>query len=1196
MPKDKTIEEKYQKLDQHEHILKRPAMYIGSVKKESSMNWIYNEKRGESEPYIISKEITYVPGLYKIYDEILVNASDHVRKCIEDKKELCTKIKVDISREDGKIAIWNNGAGIEVIEHKKYNTLIPSLIFGELLSGTNYNDEEKRKVGGMNGLGAKLANIYSREFEVETLDTVHGKKFYQKFTDNMYQKSEAKLKDIKKKDKPYTKISFVPDYERFGMRGLTDDMVDLFKKRVHDIAMMTNVKVYYNGEEIKSSTFQKYVDLYFPENAEHQKIFDVSQTDWRVCIVYDKTDKLESGHISFVNGISTTRGGTHVDHVCNQIVNKLKDYIHKKDKTLVIKPAMIRENLIFFVDAVLVNPEFDTQTKEMLKTKVADFSSTFHVSDVFFKKLIKTGVVDQIIVNARAKIEATLNKSGKVKMHFDKLYGAHKSNEKEGHKCTLILTEGDSAKTFAMSGLNVIGRDYYGVFPLRGKLLNVRDANATKITENEEIKAIINIIGLEHKKKYESLVGLKYGKIMILTDQDVDGSHIKGLIMNFIHYFWPSLAKYEGFIQCLATPLVKITRGKGKKKETKEFISLQEYQKWKEENDHTGWTAKYYKGLGTSKPEEAQGCFRKVEKKSINYYWRENLEEDSESSIYKPRLKDVSEDAITLAFDKKRAEDRKIWLNTYDPDNYLDNTEKRISYYDFIHRELIAFSVYDNQRSIPNIMDGLKPGQRKVLFGSIKKNIYDYEIKVAQLSGYISENTHYHHGEQSLNETIINMAQNYVGSNNINLLLPIGQFGSRLAGGKDASSPRYIHTKLNSLCKKIFIKEDFDVLKQQIEDNEMIEPVYYAPIIPMILVNGTEGIGTGYSTSVEPCNPRDICQNIKRFLKGEKLKKMIPWFRYFTGEIIEEEPGKYICKAKYEILGKDTIHITELPIGIWTDNYKAFLSNLSQNKETDTKSSKKKKKSFNIKKEKSRTSKVSKKNNIGQYIKNYTENCTEIRISFTIFFHKGKLDELLKNDKLETDLKLSVRLNLNNMHLFTPDGKIKKYKSNIDILKEFSLVRIEIYQKRKDHLLGKWRREMDILSWKVKFILGVRNGEILIYDIRDKTSKKESEIIMRLEELKFPKFIVGENLLQKKEPSYDYLTSTGLFSLTEEKIKKLQKELECKKKEICILEQKTAQEIWEEEIDLFLEEYTIWEEKEDKKYKSLQEKKIKKKK
>lgn len=1204
-----TSKDRYKKMkDQREHILKRPGMYIGSIKPETTKMWICNEKRSDSEPEIILKEITYVPGLYKIFDEILVNARDHVIRCIDEKLDPCTMIKVSIDEKIGQIIVWNNGAGIPVEEYEGEQILIPSMIFGELMSSSNYDDEQKRKVGGMNGYGAKLTNIYSTTFEVETIDSNNNKKFYQQFSDNMSKKEKPKVTSAGGK-KSYTKISFIPDFQKFGTEGLSEDEIALFKKRVYDIAATTNVKVYYNDKLVDSNTFTKYIDLYFPEGSEHKKVLDITDENWKVCVVYDPTDKLEHENISFVNGICTSRGGTHVDYISNQIVKKIQTKTSKKVKDLVIKPTMIKENLIFFVDSVIINPDFDTQTKELLKTKVADFGSTYTVSDAFINKIVKTGVVDQVIANAQARAEANLAKTGKTKsLNYDKLYDAHKAKLKRG-ECTLILTEGDSAKAFAVAGLNVIGRDYYGVFPLRGKLLNVRDESPSKITNNEEIQAITKIVGLEHKKVYDDLKGLRYGSIMILTDQDVDGSHIKGLIMNFIHYYWPSLIKYEGFIRSFATPLVKATKGKGKNLQVLPFYSLNEFEEWKKtNNDGKNWSIKYYKGLGTSSSKEAQECFEDVDDKLIYYYWQTKMEEEKTtkkksskknkkisefvdeesepvSDVYQPKYKDISEDAITLAFAEGREDDRKKWLNTFDPKVYLNTSDKRISYYDFIHKELIAFSIYDTARSIPNIMDGFKPGQRKVYFGSVKKNIYKNSIKVAQLSGYISEHTHYHHGEQSLNETIIKMAQNFVGSNNLNLLIPDGQFGTRLCGGKDAASPRYIYTLLDEIGKKIFIEHDFDILEHQTDDGDMIEPMYYAPIIPMILVNGTNGIGTGYASTIEPCNPRDIYNNIKRIIAGEKPKAMKPWYRHFMGSIEKIGVNKYISRAKYDIIG-DSIHITDLPVGIWTDNYRAFINNLkesgAQQKNQDKKNAKNvkttnskakggragsKNAKFLAKKiKKSNTAKVAKKNKIGMDIKSTDEDCTDMRISYTITFHPGKLQHHIANGTLEKELKLIKPINLTNMHLFDENGKIRKYDSYGEILQCFAKVRLDLYQKRKDYLLGKWKQDIDILKWKLKFIEGVINEKIIVF------KKKTSEIIEQLEKLKFPSFAE-----ETGKPKYEYLTSMTIIRFSKDEVDKLKKQIENKKTEMETLESKSPSQIWEEELEEFMEAYDKWE-------------------
>ena len=462
-----------------------------------------------------------------------------------------------------------------------------------------------------------------------------------------------------------------------------------------------------------------------------------------------------------------------------------------------------------------------------------------------------------------------------------------------------------------MSGLSIVGRDYYGVFPLKGKLLNVREASVKQRLGNEEINYLKQILGLKQECSYESdedFSTLRYGRIMCLTDQDVDGSHIKGLLINFFHFTWPHLVQKENFITSMATPIVKAF----KNKEVKIFYNLPEYEKWKQLPSSKGYKTKYYKGLGTSTSSEAKDYFHDIEDKLIRYFW-DNTIEGMES-----------EDSILLAFDKTKSDNRKEWLKNYDKDRILTYEQRQVSYGEFIHNDMIHFSNDDTSRSIPHIMDGLKPSQRKILYGSILRGLDKNEIKVAQLAGFVSDKAAYHHGEMSLTGAIVGMAQNYVGSNNINILKPNGQFGTRLQGGKDAASPRYIWTMLSDIIPTIFNKYDNMILNNQLEDGMSIEPEYYAPIIPMILVNGTEGIGTGFSTKIPNYNPVDIINNIIRFLDGEKYKSMRPYWNNFEGKVVKIDKNNYQSVGNYAIKNNKVI-ITELPIGEWTQNFKNFL-------------------------------------------------------------------------------------------------------------------------------------------------------------------------------------------------------------------------------------------------------------------------------
>lgn len=483
---------------------------------------------------------------------------------------------------------------------------------------------------------------------------------------------------------------------------------------------------------------------------------------------------------------------------------------------------------------------------------------------------------------AQFKQNEQLKKKGGTKKNtlvgIPKLDDANQAGSRNSDKCTLVLTEGDSAKSLAVSGLSVVGRDYYGVFPLKGKLLNVREAGHAQIMANEEVQNIVKILGLKYGEEYSDTRSLRYGSLLIMADQDHDGSHIKGLVINFLHHFWPSLLKIPGFLKEFITPIVKATKGK----RTVEFFTLPEYEAWVESTGGArGWRVKYYKGLGTSTPSEARDYFSDLEKHVVPFTWRGDEDGDS----------------IELAFAKRRVTERKAWLRQLQKGTHVDYAVDSMPYSEFVNKELILFSMADNVRSIPSVVDGLKPAQRKVLYCCFKRNL-KRDIKVAQLAGYVSEHSCYHHGETALANTIIGMAQSFVGSNNVNLLEPVGQFGTRLQGGADAASPRYVFTRLANVTRAIFHPDDDAVLEHQYEDGQRIEPRFYVPVIPLVLVNGADGIGTGWSTSVPNYNPRDVINNLRRRLTGKRMLPMSPWWRFFKGDVEQRDAHRFYVRGR----------------------------------------------------------------------------------------------------------------------------------------------------------------------------------------------------------------------------------------------------------------------------------------------------------
>ena len=1047
MSSNKTNEQKYQKKTPREHVLLRPDTYVGDIDPTEELMWIYDDEN----KMMIKKLINYVPGFYKVFDELIVNARDH-----STNDSSCNLIKVNISKEENKIEIINNGdEGIPIEIHKEHDTYIPSLIFGEMLTGSNFDDKEKRTTGGRNGYGAKLDNIFSKKFLVEIIDSKNKLKYLKTFENNMSIKNDPIITKLKKKEKSYVKITFYPDLEKFKLNEISDDIINLYKKRVYDIAATTNkVNVFFNDEKIIIGSFMDYVNMFYSE--EYDRVYDESNERWQVCVLYIPNEG--GDNISYVNSICTYRGGTHKDYIVDNVVKRLiNDFIKKKEKSIKVTPSLIKDNLVFFINSVIENPAFISQTKDALTTKPSKFGSSYEVDEKFMKKLAKTNIVNQVIDFAKFKETASLKKTDGKKVlslrGIPKLEDANKAGTKQSIKCSLILTEGDSAKAFAMAGLGIVGRNLYGVFPLKGKLLNVREASPKQLLENEEIKNIKQILGLQHNKDYSNksqFEKLRYGRIVVLTDQDVDGSHIKGLLFNFFHYFWPTLMRKTGFLTSLSTPIVKTFKGNN----INTFYNLSDYEKWKTKTKNVSqWKIKYYKGLGTSTSKEAKEYFIDFEEKLINYFWKDMHKEigeiiddesdmsdeeliesesshgssDNKNNLDQFNLNDECNDAITLAFDKKRADDRKTWLMNYDKDNVISYENKLVSFNDFIHKDMIHFSNDDTSRSIPNIMDGFKPSQRKIMYGSILRKLYKDEVKVAQLSGFVSDKASYHHGEASLMGAIIGMAQNYVGSNNINILEPEGQFGTRLKGGKDSASSRYIWTKLNDLTKKIFIESDINILNKVYEDGVEIEPEWYAPIIPMVLVNGTEGIGTGFSTKIPCFNPIDIINNIYKLMDNKEMDEMIPWYQNFRGTITSTSTNTFEVKGVYHIKDENTVVISELPLGEWTSNYKEFLDGLILSEEKTNKSKK-----------------------VVGLIEKFKDENTDKIVKFEITFPSNRLSKLIKADTLEKKLKLSKKINTTNMHLFNTNGTIQKFASANDIIKEFYKSRLNCYELRKN--------------------------------------------------------------------------------------------------------------------------------------------------
>lgn len=1138
----KSRSEAYQEKDEISHVLDRPDMYVGSLKQKKCLKYVAIPS--EDSYKIVQKEINISEAFAKVFVEVLSNASDNVSRSIKAKTP-CTKIKVDFDTKTGRTTVWNDGRCIP-IEKKKDGRYIHTMIFGHFRTGENYNDNEEREGVGRNGEGAKLCNVFSKEFTVEGVDPEVGKKFSQTWRNNMREVEEPVISESKLKH-GHTCISWIPDFKRFGMDKYDEDSLSLLKKFVIDVAMTTRVNVYIDNEKIKVNNLLDYAKLYITienEEAEEQvkKEHVHITTKTHEIVVLPNYEGIEHKSISFVNGAYTPNDGVHVDAWSEEVFRPIVDKINKKNtsKGKSTRPQInikdVKQFYYLFTSVIVPNPSFESQSKTKLEGP--EVKASFPSTKV--TEIMKWGTTDLIedIINMKELSQlkkTTTKKRGYVKV--DKLDSANNEGGKRSSECILIICEGDSAKTYATTGIEIgvygkKGRDWFGIYPLRGKILNVKKAKIKQITENKVICDLINALGLRYGVDYtdeKEFKTLRYGMLMTLTDADVDGLHILGLSLNLIQTLFPTLFKRETpFVVHMNTPIAKIPALKDRV-----FFDEREYNEFMLSTNNK-YKAKYYKGLGTSSRVEVKETFAQ---KLIEFSYDDQTDMNMNKVFHN---------------EKGLTDKRKKWLAEYDPSCYkkFDNgkgiTKMVIS--DFLNNFMIQFSIADCERNIPNIMDGFKEGQRKVLYACLKRNLRKF-IKVAQLSGYVAEHTCYHHGEQSMHDTIIGMASCYTGGNNLPLLTRGGEFGSRLQGGGDSASPRYVETHLENITRLIFSASDDDLLKYVIDDGRMVEPEYYVPVIPMVLANPCKAaIGTGWSSTIPSFNPLDLIECVRIWLKndgkctndkGESLfPELVPWYRGFTGTIEKLSHQKYITKGIIERTSENSVIVKELPIGFWTEDFQSMLQDLKAEKA----------------------------------IKNFKTKHTVSEVLFEI----DESEDGIKCN--ENNLKLTKPLNTSNIVLFDENHKLIKFETPEEVIDHFCKVKYDYMIKRKKHLLKIWTIELKVNETKKRFMEDIISGDLVVF------KRDDNEIIKDMEKREYYKHINTTDSIQdtekdeekeeeKREKGYDYLFKMQMRTFTKEKIKNLESEIERLTKDIAQLKKSTEAQLWLNDLNDFEKAY-----------------------
>jgi DNA gyrase/topoisomerase IV subunit B len=611
------VEQIYRKLSEVEHVLKRPGRYLGAT--AVAPQHAYTIVDGD----VVWREVNYSPAFLKLFDEIISNSADFSKR---DEGKHLDKIEVEIDRGAGRISVHDNG-GIPVLKHEEYDQYIPDMIFGELRSGSNFDDDEDSVSTGQNGEGSTLTNIFSKEFTVDTADGEN--RFVCTYHDNM---SHKDVPAVSKCRKSYTKISYIPDYDRLGIT-LDDDHYAMIVRRTYEIAATnTHLKVYLNGSLIKFKSFKDFAALFSTER------IDFGTDRFQVSVFHSRDGFQQVG---FINSTNVYQGGTHIDYVMNQLVSGIRDHVKKKTKQDV-KPSDIKNHFFLMTNATLNNPRYNSQTKEKLETLPKDYGTTLEIDQKTIQRLIKSDIVAEIVEWAENKKQledlAALRKKNKDLDKSTSLRDIAKyepATSKNRGNCMLFISEGDSAARPLQSARNP---EIHGIFPLKGKPMNVREKKLADLIANEELNALMRIIGLQFGVN-PLLSELRYQKLIIATDQDLDGYHLCALVVNMFQQLWPALVK-KGFLVKLETPIVRAVQGK---KEF-DFMSLKDFEDWKEKQTKP-FQSQYLKGLGSNDTKYLKQ-YMFDEKYMLPVTW-----EDAEDAR-----------ALDIAFDKKLADERKTYI------------------------------------------------------------------------------------------------------------------------------------------------------------------------------------------------------------------------------------------------------------------------------------------------------------------------------------------------------------------------------------------------------------------------------------------------------------------------------------------------------------------------------------------------------
>ena len=1186
-----TTAEDYDERSQAEHIYKTPDTFVGSDEKMAREEWVLDCEEGKMIRLIVD-----IPqAVERIFLEILSNAGDNAYSSRTTWRDVG---EISVVMDSKSITVTNGGSPIPITINKKSGLYIPEMIFGRLLTSSNYNSDIVRMGCGRNGYGAKLGNIFSTFFEITIGDPINKLRYHQQWekrsgTPSLGVPSKAQITTY---DDPtsFVRVTYTLDFERFGYDEYPDTAFYLFARHTADMGMTCKVPVFFNDVPLPTSDFRSYAQFYFDEEVVKTGLFletpgiDETGIPSFEIALFDTPDSGES--VGFVNGMVAKRGGVHIESVLKAFSDQILGWVNctteksGKGKNAVDKSRKykltlsdLRPHVSLIVSFRATNPKWDSQSKESLTAPKPEFN----LGDLDKTPVRNWHLVDRLFAALEAKdYKALLKTDGKKRRHLGPIKGedANLAGTKQSDECFLLVVEGRSAMGYAVRAIDHIegGRDVVGVMPLKGKPLNVKNASPKQIAENTELVELKKMLGLREGVIYDSeeeMDTLRYGHLIILADADDDGKHIVGLILNIFFWRYPDLLK-RGFVMFLRTPILRVHRGDISEK----FFTQFEYEEWRDHNsNYKLWEHDYYKGLGSSNKEEIRDDFK--DPKYVICVYDERTPE-----------------SMALAFDSKRSNARKKWIAEWSPILGIEGLEYQdISQY--IEEEMTVYWKSSIIRAIPRLMDGLKESQGKALWAAFQhwgSKTRPQKYKVAQLASEAAKVTNYKHGEKCLADTIIGMAQDFVGSNNLPFFTRDGEFGTRNLGGKDCAEARYGQVRPETWLPFVFRSEDTPLLERIEDEGKQVEPSTFLPIVPMCLINGADGIGTGHSTFIPKHDPLQIIAWLRARLTEQELPTFRPWYRGFKGtikilkrgawrgtnKVDQDQEKSRKSKDKNKIVLPESDIMVEPQFSVGTGSGQEALI------DPDVISDPAQEGPDEISDDE-----LSEDENgvitghptmvtIGKYTdENKVVTITELPIGRWTHNYLVWLDQLIadreikeyrnassaeapyfeltgfKNSSLEK-LRLCKAFGLTNFVLLNEKNNPVHYSSTNEIAEAFFQERFAWYQHRKDYSLDKITKDLATIDVKIRFIYAVLEKDIILVG-----QSREKEVIPKMKAMQLPT---------------ELLSQVRAGNFTQEEIDELNEKYRKMEDEHKVLSETQPSDMWLRDLDEFEFAYDSW--------------------